>query len=498
MAQDLDIAALRRRANELASHAENGNRNIPSAVLDTAACEAGYSGWPDVHFIHEDQCMERDEKVQRLKTALFYGQHWVTRRLLQADPDLGNHDLALELALYDVESVRRRLAQDPGCATRSLGERRPILHLAFSQHIHAAPEREEAMLAIADELVRHGADVNDGWPAEPGSPHMLSALYGASGHSDNLALTRWLLDHGADPNDQESLYHSTELDHCATTRLLIESGAQIDGTNALLRAIDFNDHETVLLFLENGASVGAVFTEHPSGQPVPAVPALHHAARRMADARMAGILIEAGAGLNQRHHGHLPYAFARIYGNHGVARTIEEYGGPTRLTKSEQALVALADGSQVARQTFSDVELSEAATCILTDIAAFPDKLNHAKRLVEFGFDHDSCDDMQLTSLHVAGWEGLTETVDWLLSRGARLDHVNGFGGDLLSTIIHGSENCPNRLQRDHAGCARLALEAGLRIGANTISYAGNQEMAEFLVRWTCDHPEQLVEGGPR
>jgi hypothetical protein len=55
------------------------------------------------------------------------------------------------------------------------------------------------MLAIADMLLARGADVNAGFPAYVGSDHMLSTLYFAVGHADNMPLAKWLLEHGADP-----------------------------------------------------------------------------------------------------------------------------------------------------------------------------------------------------------------------------------------------------------------------------------------------------------
>ncbi|MSU91135.1 hypothetical protein GE300_16220 [Rhodobacteraceae bacterium 2CG4] len=77
---------------------------------------------------------------------------------------------------------------DPRAATRGVGQRTPILHLAFSQYIRMAPDRRADMLAIARLLLDAGADPNDGMPAGPGSAHKRSALDGALGRADNL---RW-------------------------------------------------------------------------------------------------------------------------------------------------------------------------------------------------------------------------------------------------------------------------------------------------------------------
>ena len=467
-----------------------------SDALDFVSREAGLAGWHHLHFEQAAESAGRPERAKRLKIALYFGQHWVVRRLLAVDPALANDHFGLELALYDEAAVRRRLQADPASATKAIGPRSPILHLAFSRHIHAEPELEPQMLGIAEALVRCGADVNDGFPAEPGSPHMLSALYGALGHAHNLPLARWLLENGADPNDNESLYHSTEIGNPEGTRLLLRFGARVEGTNALLRAIDFNDHETVRMLLANGAEVNAPIASHPSGEPPMVVPALHQAARRMADGRMAAILLEAGADCNHRHCGHTPYAYARIHGNSEIAGTIVGFCGAGPLDETETQLAAIADGTAAGGASFRGRTPSGELSALLTHLIPYPERLEHVKGLVAHGFDHDACDEMKMTPLHLAGWEGIPETMEWLMTLNPALDHINGFGGDLLSTIIHGSENCPNRESRDHIACVRLALEAGAALGTDAVMYAGEEEMATFLLRWSIDHPGQVVAGG--
>ena len=474
-----------------------GSDMAMSDALDMTARENGHRDWMEVHFADQALKRGRNWRAKRLKTALYFGQDWVARDLLALESDLRHDDFGLEVALYDETSVRQRLAEEPDCAVESIGPRRPILHLAFSRRIQDHPELEPEMLAIAALLVEHGASVNDSYPFQPDSPHRLSALYGAIGHAGNIALGRWLLERGADPDDNESLYHSTEIPGSHATRLLLQHGARIDGTNALLRALDFNDHETVNLLLEYGASAAAQVSEqHPSGEPSMMIPALHQAARRMADARMARLLIDAGADVNLTHDGHTPYAIGRIYGNGPVAKEIERAGGTTDLDAGQLKLAQLAEGEAGRDQDCPYALIAGNNINLLTNLIQFPDKLDHVKRLVEFGFDENATDEMNLTPLHVAGWEGLPETMAWLLEFKPDLDHINGFGGDLLSTIIHGSENCPQRDARDHIACARLALEAGVGLGTETMAFAGERKMAEFLVRWSCDHPDQVVQGG--
>ena len=84
----------------------------------------------------------------------------------------------------------------------------------------------------------------------------------------------------------------------------------------------------------------------------------------------------------------------------------------------------------------------------------------------------------------------------YLLSLKPDLSHVNGYGGILLSTIIHGSENCPNRGERDYIGCLDLALSEGVALPRRAIDLAGDPDVAAFLSDWAEAHPGQVVEGG--
>lgn len=438
--------------------------------LHVIAQENGFESWPKLKLASEINGFDRAGKQQRLKIALYHGQNHVVKALLADTPDLAAGQFGLQCALLNLPAVTKMLAADPSLATRQLGPRRPILHLAFSRYIHARPDLQADMLAIAGLLVAHGADVNDSYPYTAGGQDMLSALYGALGHANNLPLAEWLLSHGADPNDNESLYHSTELGHLDGLRLLLENGAQPKGTNALLRAMDYNNHAMVQLLLDHGAD------PQESG----IIPALHQGARRFCDGEMMGVLISNGAAIDAVWQGRSAYALARIYGNPSYAEALEKAGADSRLSPEDQLLAAAALG-QIAAPPLQN---PTAATELLGEIIRRPEGLPHAKALVALGADTSAFFDQGLPLLQVAGWEGLPDAFDWALGLNPDLTAVNGYGGDLLSTIMHGSENCPERATRDHQACADMALRAGAVLTPQVISFAGDPEMAEFLESW--------------
>ena len=493
-----DIEALRAAAKRLKKafaagdadaiarlHAVVPGTDIPKHAdfLHTIAREQGHESWPRLKFALEAAGMNRDQRAERLKVALFHGQRWVVEKLLGEDPGLTGHNLGLEIATYNLDAARRAVESDPGAATATIGVRSPILHLAYSRYIHMAPEKRDDMLAIAQLLVDHGADPNDAYPAEPDSDHTISALYGALGHADNMGLAEWLLDHGASPDDNESLYHATELGHMDGLRLLMKHGVTTRGTNALPRALDFEDIEMARLLLEYGANPNEAVSWHPSGEPVDTIPALHQAARRWRSGAFAKLLLGHGADPTAVWNGHTAYATARIYGNGSFARVLEEEGHASPLSAQEAALARCAEG--VAPDAPIDqADLSEEDRSLLTEVACGPDRLDHLKALVAAGFDPNRAGGMNLTPLHLAAWEGLDDRIAYLLTLDPDLEHVNGFGGTALGTVIHGSENCPSREERNYTTCALMLLEAGAVLKQSYIEGAGREDMVQVLEDW--------------
>jgi len=464
--------------------------------LHVIARETGFATWPALKLAVETEGMDRAQKQGRLRWALYNGSPMTVNHLLREDPSLPEGQVPLLVALYDVEGMREILARDPDAATRDYPPRRPMCHLAFSKHIKSQPEKQADMLAMADLLLAHGANVNDSFPSAPDTDHRLSALYGAIGHADNPALARWLLEHGADPNDIESLYHSTECGHVESLRLLLTHGANPMGTNALPRAIDFDNTEMVRLLLEHGANPNEGSSPHPSGEPTLVIPALHQAARRLASAEIAQLLLQHGADPSARNRGHTPYAFARVFGNTAVAEVLEQAGARTDLTVPEEILVRAADGTNSTHDRIDMQQIPEEMKYLLCRLVWREGTLAHMQRLVAMGFDPNSPDEMGMPPLHLAGWEGMTEVMAYFLEQSPDLDHINEYGGTLLSTIVHGSENCPQRHRRDHIECARMALERGVELPQKAATYATVPEMSAFLADWAESHPSQVVVHG--
>ena len=415
--------------------------------------------------------------------ALYLGQEFVIEQLIEHDPRLPSDNLGLQIAMYDYSAVKKAVKKDLEAAVRKIGVRSPILHLSFSKYIHIAPNLRDEMIKIAELLVASGADVNDSFAPEPENTHRLSVLYGALGHANNMILSEWLLERGANPDDNESLYHSTELGHQEGLKLLIRYGVSTRGTNALLRAIDFCSLKSVRLLLDHGADPNEVTHDHPSGQPIDVIPALHQAARRWCPSEIAKMLVENGAHPNIEWKGHTPYAIARAYGNTEISEFLENKGFGNDLSDLERKFAECAEGRKPSER-INPAALDDEFKKILTRIVLNPDRLEHLKNLIELGLDPNQCDEMGLTPLHLAGWAGLPKQVEYLMRFDPDLTYRNKYGGDALGTIVHGSEHRLDAQDRDHISCARLVLEAGAKLSDDEIETTGCQKMAEFLSMW--------------
>lgn len=463
--------------------------------LHTIAMENGFRTWPSMKFAVESHGLDRAQKRQRLGAAMYNGQFWMVDQLLADIPDLTEGSLPLQVMSYDHEAVSRWITEIPALAIAKEGFGPPLIHLCRSKMLKHWPEREANMLAIADLLLANGADVNAGVPVYVDSDYPLPPLYFALGHADNMPLSAWLLEHGADPNDNESLYHATELGHHEGLRLLLAHGADPKGTNALLRAMDFHDHTAVEMLLDAGAMADDFAGDHVGGEAPWVAPALFQAARRHSDRRMIDLLLAHGARSDREFEGATSYGYARVFGNTDLVAALEAQGPVPDLTPQEALLAAAAVGAP-ADGFIDPAKLPLAYQNLIRTLIWQPGRLDHIRRLVEIGVPYDTPDTEGLTPVQVAGWEGLPEAMGYMLSLKPDLSHINGYGGTLLSTILHGSENNPARAGRDYVGCLELALLEGVALPKRAAMLAGDPECAAFLEDWAEAHPGQVVEGG--
>lgn len=285
-------------------------------------------------------------------------------------------------------------------------------------------------------LLEKGADPNCTW-SDPESPSAkLSCLYGAAGLANHPDTVELLLKHGANPNDGESLYHSTEFRDHKCLRLLLAHGAKFDGTNALPHMLDYDDLEGLRLCLDHGADPNPKFHE---------ISPIHHAIVRGRRADFARLLIERGASPTSIDcRGLTPYRLARLTGATDVAQLLEGIGVAESFTAADEFVAACAAADR-AKANDLQVQLKTLPRGMLR---LLPDQAGRRRfesvaLMLELGWPVATPGDWGGSALNHACYAGDVAMVQLLLSHGANVQEPNDFGGNALGAAYYASENDP-------------------------------------------------------
>jgi ankyrin repeat protein len=450
-----DAAALARAA----PHAMPPPPRLAQAQL-VIARELGFPSWPKLmdeveqrraRLLHDEAFVER-------VLVLALGRGYAAPRpaqalaLLRSRPGLRHP--ALRLVQGDAQGVAPHRTVPPWQAP-------PLALVAFSSLATLGNEHDAALCAAADALLAAGADANAGLtdPAFPERP--LPVLYGAVARARSAALVQRLLAAGAEPNDNESLYHAVEQDDRRIVAALVAAGARWPGSNALFRQLDFEP----LAHLQQVLELGADANEHSPGVEGGARP-LHHAVLRGRSLAHLELLVEHGADVAATDsHGHTLAWHAARTGRADVLAWLAPRGQhpPGSLHERFLAACAAADES-TARALLAEhpglvAQLQPWERTLLPEQAQ-RGAMASVRLMLALGWPVAVPGPWRASALNQAAFRGDAAMVQLLLRHGARWHEKNGYGGDALGSCLHAGCNEPVP-GGDYAEVLRLLVADG-------------------------------------
>ena len=314
--------------------------------------------------------------------------------------------------------------------------------------------------------------VGNRWPPAslqaPSETERLSALYGAAGQNHDAQLTQMLLQAGAYPNDGESLYHSLEGTPASRecTRLLLQAGARAEGSNALFRVLDLDDVQALRLLLDHGADPNEDNGQGEWGRP------LLWAIRRLRSPAHVQALLDAGADPATRTPQGLGAArLARRFGLADVAVLLEQATGAEPATPEEQFVAACAMGDRaragglLASHPGLLQGLSHEQLRMLPELAALG-RMEAVRCMVELGWPIAARGgDWDASALNQAVFRGDAAMARFLLEHGAQWTERHAYGDNCAGTLCWASLNRPESTEPgggDWLGCAQALLDHGM------------------------------------
>src|SRR5258708_7483961 len=284
------------------------------------------------------------------------------------------------------------------------------------------------------------------WHANPQpNPEWESVLYGAAGVAHHADMTRLLIDRGADPNDEETPYHSPESYDNSALKVLVESGRLTADslTTMLLRKADWHDYEGIKYLLEHGADPNRMTHWKQTS--------LHQALRSDNDLKIVEVMLDHGADqtLKSGRDGKSAVSIAARRGRGDALDLFERRGIPIELEGVERLIAACAKDDAEAIHAMAKGEpkligeLLKNGGTLLAEFAGTA-HVEGVRHLLDLGvpvgalYGGDGYFDIaeNSTALHVAAWKSYPDVVKLLIERGSPVNALDGKGRSALSLAV--------------------------------------------------------------
>jgi ankyrin repeat protein len=470
------------------------------------AREHGFESWPKfatrIEVINSEAAAVVNPVAAFIEAAIWHGMLEAAEAILAAHPEIARTSIHVAAILGDDEAVRRLISDDPRNATKKEvpygGD--ALVYLCLSKYLRLDKTRSAAFLRAATALLDAGADPNSGFWSKDEYHEFETALYGAAGVAHHAELTRLLLERGADPNDNETFYHSPETYDNAAVKVLVESGKMHpDKLNGmLLRKADWHDYEGMKYLLEHGAD--------PNWITLWGYTALHQALRRDNALRNIELMLEHGADpaiktvtkvkaqftpdIEQRSG----FAIAAHRGRGDVLEVVERRGIAMEFSGVDRLIAACARNDAAGVRAIAErepqlvQELLAAGGRLLAEFAG--NNAEGIQLLLELGVPVNALYDgdpyfgipRDSTALHVAAWKAWPKTVKLLIERGAAVNAEDAKGQTPLMLAVKACVDSYWTNRRSPESVEAL-LKAGASIGG--VDYpCGYAEVDELLTSY--------------
>ncbi|HXO39111.1 MAG TPA: ankyrin repeat domain-containing protein [Candidatus Acidoferrum sp.] len=478
--------------------ADAGLRNARLTLADAqlvVAREHGFESWPKfakrIEVINSEIAALANPLAAFIEAAIWHGTLEAADAILVAHPEIARSSIHAAAILGDDAAVSRLIAAEPRNVMKKEApyDGDALAYLCLSRYLRLDKTRSDAFVRAAKALLDAGADPNTGLWSKDEHHEFETALYGAAGVAHHAELTRLLLERGADPNDEETPYHSPESYENSAVRALVESGklSAESLTTMLLRKADMHDYEGMKYLLEHGAD--------PNRMTRWKFTTLHQALRRDNDIKNIELMLEHGADplLKNELDGRSGVAMAKRRGRGDVLGAFARRGfslegeGVEIFISAACATNAVAAGRYIAGvSTHLLPELLAEGGKLLAEFAG-NDVVEGVRMFLDLGvpvdarYGGDPYFDIakDSTALHVAAWRAWPKTVKLLIERGAQVNAVDAKGRTPLMLAVKACVDSywTNRRSPE-------SVEALLRAGASVSGVevpSGYAEVDELL-----------------
>jgi ankyrin repeat protein len=430
------------------------------------AREYGFKSWNEMRDHVEERSLSFGAAVDEFVRYATGGAQARAFRLLALHPTIARANLYTELVLGDAASAKARLQKNPEAVRQKGGVQNwePLLYVCHTCLHEEAPERAAGLVAIARDLLAHGADPNGKYDFNWHPELPRTVLWGALSAVGHLPLAEVLLEAGANPTDGVSLHINAGMGNLAALELLHRYGVDVNGIPGGVPPLRYlltwgRDPTGPRWLLEHGADPNLSWGEQDDAP-------LHMAAQRW-NLEMVELLVRHGADVNRRRKdGSTPHTLAEMHGNHEIAAWLLAHGAKDELSPLERFVAACAQGNRARADALlqSDPTLRTQLRREHHLMMMVPAERGDGaviETMLACGFDPSVKDHDGVTPLHQAAMHGRVDAVRALLAHGAPVNALDGmFSATPLLWAAEGWGHAPPD-GADHPGVARLLIAAG-------------------------------------